>query len=165
MPRGGYRANAGRKKKPVEVKIIEGNPGHRPIEVVDFTEGKVDIPVDPPSNLSQRAKEIYIAVYKWLADIDCLKGILPFNLEEYAFCKDRWLEAEDNISKFGMTIVDPKGKQVVSPYVEIAKDYLKATNDCWNKIYQVVRESKLKKWDGKSPNDDVMESLLGGNND
>ena len=39
------------------------------------------------------------------------------------------------------------------------------TNDCWNKIYQVVRESKLKKWDGKSPNDDVMESLLGGNDD
>ena len=29
----------------------------------------------------------------------------------------------------------------------------------------MVRESKLKKWDGKSPNDDVMESLLGGNDD
>lgn len=165
MPRGGSRANAGRKRKPVEVKILEGNPGHRPLEVVDFTKGKVDIPVEPPSGLTERAKEIYRTVYRWLVDIDCLKGILPFNLEEYAFCKDRWLEAEDNISKYGMTITDPKGKMIVSPYVAIAKDYLKATNDCWYKIYQVVRESKLKKWDGASPNDDVLESLLGGNDD
>ena len=164
MPSGGYRSNSGRKRKPATQKYIEGNLGHRPIEVVKFAEGKIDVPVDPPAYLSDRAKEIYINVYKWLADIDCLKGILPYNLEEYSFCKDRWLEAEDNISKYGMTIIDPKGKQVESPYIEVSKYYLKATNDVWNKIYQVVRESKLSKWDSSNPNDDVLEKLLGGNN-
>ncbi len=163
MARGGFRINAGRKRKPVEVKILEGKRGHRPIEVVDFTSSSIEVPVNPPTYLSKRAKVIYKAVYKWLLDLDCLKGILPYNLEEYAFCKDRWLEAEDNLSKFGSTILDPKGKQIVSPYIEISRYYLKATNDVWNKIYQIVRESKLSKWNGKSPNDDVMETLLGGN--
>ena len=127
MPKGGARANAGRKRKPSTMKIIEGNLGHRPIEVVDFAGEKIEIPIDPPAYLSDRAKDIYKNVYKWLEDIDCLKGILPFNLEEYSFCKDRWLEAEDKISKFGMTILDPKGKQIPSPYIEISKYYLKAT--------------------------------------
>ena len=161
--RGGARPNAGRKKKPVEVKILDGNPGHKPIEVLNFVDESIEIPIDPPAYLSKRAKSIYKNVYKWLEDIDCLKGILPYNLEEYSFCKDRWLEAEDNISKFGMTIIDPKGKQIESPYIEISKYYLKATNDVWNKIYQVVRETKLTKWDANSPNDDVLEKLLGGN--
>ena len=162
--RGGARPNAGRKRKPAETKIIEGFPGHRPVEVLDFANSKIDIPVDPPKDLTERAKQIYINVYKWLVDIDCLKGILPYNLEEYSFCKDRWLEAEDKITQCGMTVVDPKGRLVPSPYIDISKYYLKATNDVWFKIYQVVRETKLTKWDGKTPNDDVLESLLGGNN-
>ena len=83
-------------------------------------------------------------------------------MEEYSFCKDRWLEAEDNISKFGMTILDPRVSNRISIH-EISKYYLKATNDVWNKIYQVVRETKLTKWDANSPNDDVLEKLLGGN--
>ena len=36
------------------------------------------------------------------------------------------------------------------------------TNEVWSKIYIVVRESKLSKWDETNPNDDIMEKLLGG---
>ena len=35
MPSGGYRAGAGRPRKPATQKILEGNPGKRPIEVLD----------------------------------------------------------------------------------------------------------------------------------
>ena len=164
MPRGGAREHAGRKKKPVEIKLLEGCPGHRPLEVMDFADGTIDLPIEPSRDLTERAKQIYKNVYLWLADLNCIKGIMPYNLEEYAFCKDRWLEAEDNISKYGMTIHDPKGKTIQSPYIDISKYYLKATNDVWFKIYQVVRECKLKKWSDDTPNDDVMEKLLGGLN-
>ena len=162
MPRGGYRANAGRKPKPSVVKKLEGNLGHRPIEVVDFASSSIDIPVDPPSYLSERAKQIYTNVYKWLAELGCLKGIMPYNLEEYAYCKDRWMQAEEMVSSHGFSTIDDKGKESISPYVLVAKEYLKQANDVWNKIYQVVREAKLSKWDDSSPNDDVMEKLLGG---
>ena len=46
--------------------------------------------------------------------------------------------------------------------MQFSQQYLKMTNDVWAKIYQVVRETKLTEIDNNSPNDDVMESLLGG---
>ena len=72
------------------------------------------------------------------------------------------MQAEEKVSQCGFSTMDSKGKETVSPYVLVAKEYLKQTNDVWNKIYQVVRETKLSKWNENSPNDDVMEKLLGG---
>lgn len=160
--RGGYRANAGRKKKPVEQKLLEGNPGKRQIEVVDFGHSAVVLPSNPPEYLSEKAKEIYTNVYNWLVSIDCIKGILPYNLEEYAFCKARWLECEDMNTKHGLLVKDGNGKAMPSPFVGMAQQYLRQTNEVWNKIYMVIRETKLAKWDGTNPNDDILEVLLGG---
>ena len=104
-------------------------------------------------------------MYAWLKGIGCTTGILPYNLEEYAFCKARWLECEDMNTKHGLLVKDPSnGKAMPSPFVAMAQQYLKQTNDVWSKIYLVVRESKLSKWDEKNPNDDIMEKLLGGGN-
>ncbi len=162
MPSGGRRAGAGRPKKSATQKILEGNPGKRPIKVVEFTASGIELPNTPPSYLSAKAKEIYATVYSWLNGIGCTTGILPYNLEEYAFCKARWLECEEMNTKHGLLVKDPNGKAMPSPFVGMAQQYLKQTNEVWNKIYLVVRESKLSKWDESSPNDDIMEKLLGG---
>ena len=45
MPSGGYRANAGRPKKSVTEKILYGNPGKRPIEILNFECGD-ELPKD-----------------------------------------------------------------------------------------------------------------------
>ena len=162
MPSGGYRPGAGRKKKPVTQKALEGNPGKRALEAFDFGDKAAQLPNEPPAYLSDKAKEIYKSVYSWLQSIDCTKGILPYNLEEYAFCKARWMECEDMNTKHGLLVKDPNGKAMPSPFVGMAQQYLKQTNDAWNKIYLVIRESKLTKWDDANPNDDIMERLLGG---
>ena len=91
MASGGRRPGAGRPKKAAAQKILEGNPGRREIEVVTFNAEGVELPSEPPSYLSAKAKEIYRTVYAWLKGIGCTTGILPYNLEEYAFCKARWL--------------------------------------------------------------------------
>ena len=162
MPSGGYRANAGRPKKSATEKALEGNPGKRPIEVVDFSDAD-EIPATPPKWMTDtRAKEIYTFVYEWLKKIGCTKGILPSHLEEYAICKSRWHECENQIERVGMVMKDNQGKIISSPYLEHARNYLKQSNEVWSKIYQVVRETKLKEWDNANPNDDVMEKLLGG---
>lgn len=163
MASGGARPGAGRPKKAVTQKILEGNPGKRPIEVVNFTtDNGLELPSEPPSFLSAKAKEIYKTVYAWLKSIGCTQGILPYNLEEYAFCKARWLECEDMNTKHGLLVKDQNGKPMPSPFVGMAQQYLKQTNEVWSKIYIVVRESKLSKWDETNPNDDIMEKLLGG---
>jgi len=161
MARGGYRMGAGRKRKPVQEKILEGNPGRRDIGILDF-ENAPDIPEKPPEYFSQRAKEIYAATITWLKNIGCTKGILPYNIEEYAFCKARWMECEEKNTQHGLLVKDQNGKAMPSPFVQMAQSYLKDTNDVWLKIYSVVRESKLKKWEGRQPNDDIMERLLKG---
>ena len=161
MGSGGYRAGAGRPKKPASEKILEGNPGKRPIEVLDFEECE-DIPKEPPSWLSSKGKQVYKKTVEWLEKIGCTKGILPDTIEEYAQCKSRWLEAEETLNKYGLLVKDKKGNPGPSPYLQFSQTYLKMTNDVWSKIYQVVRETKLTEIDPNSPNDDVMESLLGG---
>ena len=163
MGRGGARPGAGRPRKAAAQKVLEGNPGHRPIEVVTLSAEGVELPSEPPEYLSERAKEIYRTVYAWLKSIGCTSGILPYNLEEYAFCKARWLGCEEMNTKHGLLVKDPvSGKAMPSPFVAMAQQYLRQTNDVWSKIYLVVRESKLTKWDEKNPNDDIMEKLLGG---
>ncbi|MBQ7797583.1 MAG: terminase [Clostridia bacterium] len=164
MPSGGYRAGAGRPRKPAAQKILEGNPGKRPIEVLDTKKQKSTLPKEPPAHLSEKAKEIYMSVVKWLDKIGCTMYVLPYNIEEYAHCKARWFECEMMNNKHGLVVKNPSnGNAVMSPYVALAQTYLKQTNDCWAKIYSVVRESALSNWEDSNPNDDVMEQLLRGN--
>jgi phage terminase small subunit len=161
MPSGGYRAGAGRPKKSATEKALEGNLGKRAIEVVDFSDGE-ELPAMPAKWLNEKGKDMYKFVYEWLQKIGCLKGILPCHLEEYAHCKSRWLECEEQNSRVGLIVKDSSGRPAPSPFVALATNYLKQSNDAWAKIYTVVRESKLKEWDSANPNDDVMERLLGG---
>ena len=161
MPSGGYRANAGRPKKDATQKILEGNPGKRKIEILNFIEAD-EIPATPAKWLSDKGKELYTFVYEWLKKIGCLKGILPCHLEEYAHCKSRWHECEEQNSRVGLIVKDDKGRPAPSPFVALATNYLKQSNDAWSKIYAVVRETKLQDWDNTTPHDDVMEKLLGG---
>jgi len=161
MPSGGARAGAGRKRKPAELKILEGNRGKRAIEVLTFDDSP-DIPDEPPEYFSDLAKKIYKDLLAWLKSIGCTEGILPYNIEEYAFCKARWIECEQKNSTHGLLIKDEKGKATLSPFVTAAQNYLRDTNEVWAKIYAVIRESKLSRWDDNSPNDDVMAKLLKG---
>ena len=159
MASGGYRVNAGRPKKLATEKILNGNPSRRTIEVLEFEEN-AKLPNQPAKWLNPKAKEVWKEVYDWLKKIGCTKGILPCNLDEYAHCKSRWLECEDAITTHGILVKNDKGKPVQNPCVQMAQQYLRQTNEVWNKIYMVIRETKLSAWDDNSPNDDIMENLL-----
>ena len=161
MPSGGHRQGAGRPKKTAAEKILSGNPGKRTIEIVNFEDAE-EIPSTPAKWLTDKGKELYKLVYDWLAKIGCTKGIMPCHLEEYAHCKSRWHECEDQNSRVGLVIKDQHGNPAPSPFVNLASNYLKQSNEAWAKIYAVVRETKLQAWDSTTPHDDVMEKLLSG---
>ena len=167
--RGGARAGAGRKKKALSEKISEGNPGHRPLTMIDSSamEG-VDMP--PPSDyLSAMQRDgkplgadlIYIKVFEWLKAINCEKLVSPNMVEQYAICVSRWVQCEEAISKLGFIGKNAKtGAPMQSPFVSISQAYMKQANVIWADISQIVKENCSIEVQFKNPEDDMMESLL-----
>ena len=160
MPSGGYRINAGRKKKPVVEQQLESLKNGKPVEILDFGPDAIELPKEPPEYLSEKAKEIYSNVYEWLKSIDCLKGIHSYTLEEYAICKSRWLECEQMNSSHGMLLKDANGKMIVSPYVAVGSKYLKEANDAWAKIFAVVEKTRKRTLEDENNEVSEMELLF-----
>lgn len=111
--RGPKPGMGGRPKSPIVEKIANGNPGKRPLTVLDFKNSASDLegkPMPKPSEyLSAEQKngtqffavEIYEATWNWLKDCGCESLVNPHVLEEYAMCKARWIQCENLNSEFG----------------------------------------------------------------
>ena len=170
--RGGARPGAGRKKKALHDKIIEGNPGKRELTVMRFSdildmEG-VEMP-RPHEMLSARqrdgkplqAEEIYRITCSWLADRKCEKLVSQQVLERYAMCAAWWIQCEEALTAYGLLGKHPTtGQPIISPFVTISAGYMNQTNRLWNEIFQIVKENCSGEYNGDTPQEDVMERLL-----
>ena len=170
--RGGARAGAGQKKKPLHDKILEGNPGKRPLTVMEFSD-TADLTgqtMPPPreflkgtqkSGKQTLAVEIYEATWKWLFERRCAQLIPVQLLEQYAMSVSRWVQCEEAISEFGFLAKHPTtGNAIPSPYVGMSQSFMKQANNLWFQIYQVVKENSAADYKGSTPHDDAMERLL-----
>jgi hypothetical protein len=170
--RGPQPGNGGRPKKPLAEKVLDGNPGKRPLEVTAFPaaaelEG-TEMP--PPREYlaarqygggTTKAVELYESTWRWLRERGCDHLIPPQVLEAYAQTAARWIQCEQAISEFGFLAKHPTtGAPIQSPFVAISQSFMKQANSQWNQMYQVVRENCATAFEGKSPQDDVMEALL-----
>ena len=87
--RGPKPGTGGRPKKAIADRIADGNPGRRPLTVIDFGDSAADLEgqeMPKPSDfLSARQKdgsilcaaEIYENVWKWLAERGCAALVSP----------------------------------------------------------------------------------------
>ena len=168
--RGGKRPGAGRKKKAVTEKAANGNPGGRPLEVLDIPDMEgVDMP-KPHDFLSSdqrdgnplQAKEIYEDTWKWLKGVGCAHLISPHMIERYAMCAARWIQCEEITNKLGFLSKHPTTqKPIPSPFVNIGINYMNQANRLWNEIFQIVKENCSTDYSsGPNPQDDLMERLL-----
>ena len=167
--RGGARPGAGRKPKALAEKLAAGNPGHRPLTVIEAgnMEG-VDMP--PPAeylSAEQRdgkplgADKIYIKVYSWLKSVNCEKLVSPNMVEQYAICVARWVQCEEAITKLGFIGKHPTSQAPIqSPFVSMSHAYMKQANVIWADISQVVKENCSVEVKYGNPQDDMMEALL-----
>ena len=85
--RGGVRAGAGAKRKPLADKIADGNPGKHPLTVMEFKSAPdlrgQDMP-EPKEMLSAVQKDgkalpagdIYKSVWQWLSTVAVLTSFL-----------------------------------------------------------------------------------------
>ena len=170
--RGGQRPGAGRKSKALTEKLAAGNPGHRPLTVMDLPDGVdldcVDMP-EPSEYLKAKqrnggefaAEKIYKITWLWLKERGCEKLISQQLIEQYAMSVSRWIQCEDAISEYGFLSKHPTtGAACASPYVAMSQQYMKQVNQVWYQIFQVVKENCSSDFSGNTPQDDVMERLL-----
>ena len=168
---GGARIGAGKKKKALADKLQDGNPGNRPLEVIEFPTADLPAETMPPPREYMAAKqkdgsgtiavEVYESTWQWLNERGCANLIPPQVLENYAQTVARWVQCEEAISQYGFLGKHPTtGMPIPSPFVNMSQTFMKQANNLWLTIFQTVKENCSTPFDGKSPQEDVMERLL-----
>ena len=109
----------GRKPKPTHIKLLQGNPGKRPLNDRE-PQPEPKIP-RAPEHLSDEAKREWRRMSKTLFDLGLMTEIDRAALAAYCVAWGRWVEAENNLKKYGTVMLSPdKGWPVQSPYLSIA---------------------------------------------
>lgn len=170
--RGGARTGAGRKRKPLADKILEGNRNKEPIKKLNLPVGKLqgeDMPQaadflrQNTKNATQNiAPKVYEETWAWLKARKCDHLIKKELVEQYALYISRWVQCEEAINTFGLLAKHPTtGMPISSPYVSMGINYLKQANGVWAQIFQVIKDN-CETPIGDNPNDDIMEKILSG---
>lgn len=113
---------AGRRPTPTATKLLNGNPGKRPINKSEpqFT----GIPTCP-KHLDKAAKAEWKRVATELIAAGLLTTVDRAALAAYCSAWSRWIDGETNIQKFGTVIKSPKsGYPIQNPYVGVANTAL-----------------------------------------
>jgi len=165
MPRGGKRPGAGRKPKPLADKLAAGNPGHRPLSVVEFG-GSPDRP-KPPEYLTLMVKhnlpipsavDFFNRTLDWLEPTGCMYLVPPENIANHALAKYFLTEAAYALNGTGMVGKNEKGIGVVSGFAKAFFEALKITTQSWDAIYQVVAQNCVKRVE--DPEKDWLKGML-----
>jgi len=120
-------ATRGRKPKPTELKLLEGNPGKRPL---NKNEPKPEKKAPRcPSWLEPEAKKEWKRMAKTLEAIGVLTQVDAAAFAGYCQAYARWKEAEEFLSKHGTIFKTPSGYIQQVPQVSIAQTYLKVMKD------------------------------------
>ena len=162
----------GRKPKALAEKLAAGNPGHRPMLVMELPEGTQldgeEMP-EPGEYLKARqrnggaleAEKIYRETWLWLKERGCERLVSKQLLEQFAMSVSRWIQCEECITEYGFLAKHPTtGNAIPSPYVAMSQSFSKQANNLWYQIYQVVKENCSVEYKGATPHDDMMERLL-----
>ena len=157
-------ATRGRKPKPTALKLLEGNPGKRPINEHEPVPPKGTVKC--PTWLESEAKK----EWKRLApSLEAMGVLTQADLTAFAgYCQAyaRWKEAEEFISQHGSIFQTPSGYVQQVPQVSIAQQNLKIMQSFCSEfgLTPATRARIIANGGGKddSASDDPMESLLKG---
>jgi P27 family predicted phage terminase small subunit len=112
----------GRARKPAALKILDGNPGKRPIK----DEPKpVPIAPDCPIWLPQFAQEEWQRVYRQLEQLGLLTQVDGTAFEAYCMAYGQWKESHLILREKGLTFMTPNGYEQQRPEVAIANNAAK----------------------------------------
>jgi P27 family predicted phage terminase small subunit len=109
---------AGRKPTPTKLKLVSGNPGHRPINT-DEPQPKAAT-ARAPAGLSKLALKHWRTVSRQLSAARILTELDKPALVLYCEAWARWRDATDQVEARGMLVKAPSGYPMQNPYLAIA---------------------------------------------
>lgn len=113
----------GRKPKPTEVKIREGNPGKRPIPQPVIVGGRADVAqMTVPSGLQVEGKKLWNEVVPYLAEVGMLDIVDRTALELMCVQYDRITQARRKIKREGVMIRGSTHNTVQHPGLAIERE-------------------------------------------
>lgn len=150
---------AGRRPTPNALKLLNGNPGKRPLNA---NEPK-PAPIAPkcPGHLDAAARREWKRIGPELESLGLLTRIDMAALAAYCQSYSRWIEAEKMIRKHGMLIKSPNGYPQVSPFLTVVNksiDQMRAFLTEFGMTPAARSRIDVKPVEDK----DDMESLLSG---
>jgi P27 family predicted phage terminase small subunit len=113
----------GRKPKPSALKLLNGNPGKRPLNPAEPMY-EVDDELSPPDDLDAEALSEWIRCAPLLRDAGVLTQIDRTALAALYMCYSRWIDAERHVRRDGCVISGSTGSPVMNPYVRVAAQAL-----------------------------------------
>jgi P27 family predicted phage terminase small subunit len=110
----------GRKPKPTTLKILAGNPGHRPVNDREPAAPQ-GIP-ECPDFLDEEGQAEWPRICEDLQQMGVLSTVDRTAIAAYCANRSRWIEAEKQVKKFGTIVKSPeKNFPMKSPYLCIAE--------------------------------------------
>jgi P27 family predicted phage terminase small subunit len=128
----------GRKPKPTNQKILEGNPGRRPLNAEE-----PQLPAPTPDVFDAVPIELnadLVAATEWRRLAPMLRKARQITEAErgslIALCQQwsRYLEAQQGAAAAGMVVLAPSGYPMVNPYIGIANKALAQCRQLWSEL-------------------------------
>ena len=152
--------HAGRKPKPTNIKILEGNPGKRPLNEYEPKPLKKAPPC--PKWLELEAKKEWRRLAKTLEAMGVLTDADMAAFAGYCQAYARWKEAEERITDRGLVIRTPSGYPQQVPYISIAQQYLKLMQQFAEQFgLTPAARSRIIAGNGEGKAVDDLDALLG----
>jgi P27 family predicted phage terminase small subunit len=111
----------GRKPKPRKLRLLEGNPGKRPLPPDISPAGDVTM----PPHIQGEAKLEWERVIGELRRLGLATMLDRAALAGYCQSWARWIEAEQQLKRYGAIVKAPTGYPMLSPYLHVANMALK----------------------------------------
>lgn len=163
--RGGMRVGAGKKRKPLEEKILEGKAASDTKNSAISSKTKIKPPkkyltAEQRDGSKLYSRQIYRETCDWVAAHGCEAIVAKQLIENYAQVTARHIQCEEYLSKFGLIGKHPTtGEPISSPFFKMSNDCMKLSSQLWYQIYAAVRDNASEGIIGNNQ-DDVMESIL-----
>lgn len=113
-------AVTGRKRKPTALRVLQGNPGKRPLPENEPVAPVGERTPGVPRHLKGDARRAWRKVAPVLHNMRVLTDADLHALEAYCVAYARWRKAEDELALGNYVIKTDKGNLVQSPWVGIA---------------------------------------------
>ena len=152
--------HAGRKPKPTNIKILEGNPGKRKLNEHEPQPQRKAPPC--PKWLEPEAKKEWRRLAKTLEAMGVLTDADMAAFAGYCQAYARWKEAEERITDRGLVIRTPSGYPQQVPYISIAQQYLKLMQQFAEQFgLTPAARSRIIAGNGEGKAVDDLDALLG----